>query len=347
VQPEVKPEREMLREVVEALSEPTLIIANGKVAISNSAARTLLGMHIEGGDLRLALRHPAAIERLLSDSAGEDQVELVGVGGLDQRWLMRVADLEDGSKLVRLANRSEAYAAEQMRTDFVANASHELRTPLSTILGYAETLREACEGVDPATRVRFIDIIHDESRRMQRLVEALISLSRIEAQRFSAPTGTVSLPALLREACENCRSSADEREMPIEIEIEAELPPVAGEYGQLLQLVENLISNAIRYGSPGGPIVIKAFRERSMAHLSVRDEGEGIAPENIPRVTERFYRVDTSRSRALGGTGLGLAIVKHIVERHRGRLRIASRLGQGTTVHVQLPLAEAPNATLS
>jgi two-component system, OmpR family, phosphate regulon sensor histidine kinase PhoR len=338
----VKSEREMLRDVIEALPEPTLIVANGKVTLSNSAARALLGMHIEGGDLRLALRHPAAIERLLGDSSDEEQVELVGVGGLGQRWLMSVATFGDGSRFVRLSSRSEAYAAEQMRVDFVANASHELRTPLATILGYAETLREQDGEVDAVTRDRFINIIYDESRRMQRLVEDLISLSRIEAERFRAPTGAVALLPLLREAAENCRNAAEERDCPIDIDVEADLPPVAGDRSQLLQLVENLISNAVLYGQSGRTVHLRAFRERSMAHVSVRDEGEGIAAEHIPRVTERFYRVDPSRSRALGGTGLGLAIVKHIVERHRGRLRIASRVGQGTTVHVQLPLLDVP-----
>jgi two-component system phosphate regulon sensor histidine kinase PhoR len=172
----------------------------------------------------------------------------------------------------------------------------------------------------------------------------LISLSRIEAERYSLPTGAVALRPLIEEAVANCRSSAVERGCRIEVDVAAELPPVAGDRGQLLQLAENLISNAIRYGRRGRPIFVRAFRERSMAHLSVRDEGEGIAAEHIPRVTERFYRVDPSRSRSLGGTGLGLAIVKHIVERHRGRLRIASRVGEGTTVHVQLPLVEGPTA---
>jgi two-component system, OmpR family, phosphate regulon sensor histidine kinase PhoR len=346
--PEVQAEHDMLRDVIEALPEPALIVGHGKVVLSNSAARGLLGMHIEGGDLRLALRHPAAIERLLGDSVDEDQVELVGVGGLGQRWLMSVTAFEDGSKFVRLANRSEAFAAEQMRVDFVANASHELRTPLATILGYAETLREEDGAVDPKTRARFVEIIHDESLKMQRLVEALISLSRIEAERYSVPTEAVALPPLLEEASGACRNMAEERGCAIEVEVEPDLPPLAGDRSQLLQLVENLISNAVRYGRPGSPIHVRAFRDRGMVHLSVRDEGEGIPREQIPRVTERFYRVDTGRSRSIGGTGLGLAIVKHIVERHRGRLRIASRVGEGTTVHVQLPLLEpAPQAPVT
>jgi two-component system phosphate regulon sensor histidine kinase PhoR len=330
-----------VKSVIEALAEPALIVAAGKVALSNAAARTLLGAHIDGGDIRLALRHPAAVERLLSDEPGSDQVELVGVGGAEQRWLMSVGSLPGGSKFVRLTNRSEWHAAEQMRVDFVANASHELRTPLATILGYSETLREQGKEIDPVTRDRFTAIIYDEARRMQRLVEDLISLSRIEAERFSAPTETVNLAPLIEEAQRACGTSASERGSTIEVDVASDLPLIIGDRSQILQIIENLISNSIRYGRPGTPIYVNAVSERTMVHLTVRDEGEGIAPENIPRVTERFYRVDPSRSRAQGGTGLGLSIVKHIVERHRGRLRIASRPGEGTTVHVLLPVADA------
>ena len=326
--------------VLEALPEPTLIVAAGKVALSNSAARSLLGGHIDGGDVRLALRHPAAVERLLSDERGTDQVELVGVGGAEQRWLMNVSPLPDGSKFVRLTNRSEWHAAEQMRVDFVANASHELRTPLATILGYSETLREQGEAIDPTTRDRFAGITYEEARRMQRLVEDLISLSRIEAERFSVPTETLDLAPLIEEARRNCGTSASDRGCTIDVDLAPDIPPIIGDRGQILQTIENLISNAIRYGNPNSPIWVRAVPERGMVHLSVRDQGEGIAPENIPRVTERFYRVDPSRSRAQGGTGLGLSIVKHIVERHRGRLRIASRVGEGTTVHILLPAAD-------
>jgi len=329
----------MNRSLLEALPEPAMIVVDGKVAMSNDAARTLLGQHIDGGDVRLALRHPAAVERLLSREATSDQVELVGVGDPERRWLMGVSILDDGSKFVRLSSRSEAYAAEQMRVDFVANASHELRTPLATILGYVETLREQSAEIDTETRDRFTIIIHDEARRMQRLVEDLISLSRIEGERFNAPTDAIDLEPLIAEAVRNWRNAADERGCPLELELADDLPPVAGDRSELLQLIENLISNAIRYGRPQRPIYLKASIDRNMVHFSVRDEGEGIAAEHIPRLTERFYRVDPSRSRAAGGTGLGLSIVKHIVERHRGRMRIASRVGEGTTIHIQLPIA--------
>lgn len=330
---------EITLSLIEALSEPVLIVAAGKVVMSNAAARSLLGRHIDDADVRLALRHPAAVERLLRQDGGNDEVELVGVGGPEQRWLMTVANVADGMRFVRLTNRNESRAAEQMRVDFVANASHELRTPLATILGYIETLEDQADDLDGATRARFTGIIHEEARRMQRLVEDLISLSRIEGERFSQPRDLIDLSLLIAEARNNVRNSAAQKSCTIEIDVAPDLPAVIGDRSEILQLLENLITNAIRYGREGSAIYVKAVPERTMVHLSVRDEGEGIAPEHIPRVTERFYRVDPGRSRAQGGTGLGLSIVKHIVERHRGRLRIASRLGEGTTVHVHLVVA--------
>ena len=225
-----------------------------------------------------------------------------------------------------------------MRVDFVANASHELRTPLSTLIGYTETLREQADDIDPETRERFLAVVHDEARRMQRVVEDLISLSRIEAEKFIAPTDAVALAPLIDQAIDSARRMADERGSTLVREVAADLQPIAADRSQMLQLLDNLVTNALRYGEPGTPVTISADAEGPMVHLCVPTEGEGIAPEHIRRVTERFYRVDTSRSRSLGGTGLGLSIVKHIVERHRGRLSIESELGEGTCVHVLLPV---------
>ncbi|HEX2764881.1 MAG TPA: ATP-binding protein [Allosphingosinicella sp.] len=326
--------------VLEALTDPSLVVADGKVARSNPSARAVLGSWIDGEDVRLVLRHPAALEKLLGRDEASGEIELSGLGSADRRWVMNVVTLEDGSKFVRLTDHSEAHAAERMRVDFVANASHELRTPLATLVGYAETLREQEQELDPSTRGRFTRIIHDEARRMQRLVEDLISLSRIEAERFTAPTQALELGPLAEEAVRNCRNSATERGCNITVKVAAELPPIAGDRAQILQLLDNLLSNAIRYGRMGGPICLSAGPDGDAVHIGVQDEGEGISPELIPRLTERFYRVDASRSRTQGGTGLGLSIVKHIVERHRGRLLIESRPGEGTTVHVHLPLAD-------
>jgi two-component system phosphate regulon sensor histidine kinase PhoR len=286
------------------------------------------------------IAHPAALEALERPAgASGEEVELTGIGGSRRAWLMRTAALSDGAILIRFVDRSEARAAEQMRVDFVANASHELRTPLSTLIGYTETLRERADEIDPETRERFLSVVHDEARRMQRVVEDLISLSRIEAEKFSAPTDAIALQPLIEHALNSAKRMADERGSDLLSDVDPRLPHIAADRGQILQLLDNLITNALRYGEPGTPVTVAAQAEGPMVHLSVADQGEGIAPEHVSRVTERFYRVDTSRSRSLGGTGLGLAIVKHIVERHRGRLSIDSKLGRGTTVHVLLPAA--------
>jgi len=325
--------------LLEGLSEAALILAGGKVVAANAAARDLLGGFIRGAALREVISHPAALAALERGNNAAEGVELTGLGGLRRHWLMRSSTLDDGTSLIRFLDRSEARLAEQMRVDFVANASHELRTPLSTLIGYTETLREQADEIEPATRERFLSVVHDEARRMQRVVEDLISLSRIEAEKFTAPTEAVELEPLIEQASESARRMAEERGSPIVCAIADGLPAIAADRSQILQLLDNLIANALRYGEAGTPVTISAQAEGPMVHLSVADQGEGIAPEHIARVTERFYRVDTSRSRSLGGTGLGLSIVKHIVERHRGRLSIESEVGIGTTIHVFVPVA--------
>jgi len=329
------------RAIIEGLREPTLIVAeDGRVTLSNAPARKLLGQAVEGEILSQVIAHPAATEWLeRRDRASTDEVELSALAGSRRHWLMRMVPMEGESLLIRLIDRSEAHAAEQMRVDFVANASHELRTPLATLIGYTETLRDEGGELDSETRERFLSVVDDEAHRMQSVVEDLISLSRIEAERFSTPTEAVDLEPLILQVVENSRRAARERNSEIEVQVIAGLPPIAADSGQILQLLDNLVTNALRYGTPGTPVRISAGTEGAMVHLVVADEGEGIAAEHIKRVTERFYRVDTSRSRALGGTGLGLSIVKHIVERHRGRLTIESKIGQGTKMHVLLPVA--------
>jgi two-component system phosphate regulon sensor histidine kinase PhoR len=227
-----------------------------------------------------------------------------------------------------------------MRTDFVANASHELRTPLATLLGFLETLQDESAAEDRNLRTRFIDIMFKEARRMHRLVDDLISLSRIEAERFSLPRESVQLLPLVEEVRRTSNRGPQVQESVIEVQHGSLEPVVLGDRLQLLQLLQNLIGNALKYGRAGGIVTVR-FEEAGpdMLRMSVIDRGEGIAPEHLPRLTERFYRVDPSRSRAMGGTGLGLSIVKHIVGRHRGRLDIRSKVGEGTAVHVYLPRA--------
>ncbi|MGF1549057.1 MAG: sensor histidine kinase [Sphingomonadaceae bacterium] len=225
-----------------------------------------------------------------------------------------------------------------MRVDFVANASHELRTPLATLLGFLEMLQDRDAAADEKTRTRFIRIMFEEARRIQQLVEDLMSLSRIEAERFSLPRESIEVPPLIEEVVRNCRHLAAEEQNEIVIENRAQYPVVHGDRSQLQQLFLNLVVNAIKYGRAGEQVTVRIEEAGSeMLQFSVIDRGEGIPAEHIPRLTERFYRVDPGRSRSMGGTGLGLAIAKHIVVRHRGRLEIRSKLGEGTHVAVLLP----------
>ncbi|HYJ52583.1 MAG TPA: ATP-binding protein [Allosphingosinicella sp.] len=326
-------------DLLDAVSEPMLLVRERRVLIANRAARALLGDHVEGSDVRLAIRHPAAAERLIDDGCEGEVTELIGLGDLGRQWEMVVTPLPDGSRTVRLRDQSQARAAEQMRVNFVANASHELRTPLATLLGFLETLEDEAAGGDAATRNRFLGIMSGEARRMRDLIDDLMSLSRIEADRYTLPRDKVALADVVAEVETAVAVVAAGRALLVEDRASGAL--VTGDRGQLAQMLSNLVVNALKYGRDGTPVRIGiAPAEGGLVRLSVSDEGEGIPSEHIPRLTERFYRVDAGRSRQVGGTGLGLAIVKHIVLRHRGRLDIASQPGLGTTVGVCLPLAE-------
>ncbi len=323
--------------ILDAIEEPALIVRDQRTLAANRAARTLLGAAIVGRDLRFAIRHPLALDLILSGR--EAEIDVVGIGSADRPWHLRVRPLADGAALVRLTDRSAVEAAERMRTDFVANASHELRTPLATIIGYAETLTE--EGpIDDALRTRFGETISSEARRMLRIVEDLMSLSRIEADRFNTPDDMVDVAEVARLAIEHAAPLLERRRCAIAPAIASDIPAVRGDFGQLLQLADNLIGNALRYGCTAQQcnVEVAVRRDGQRVSLVVRDHGDGIAADHIPRLTERFYRVDAARSRDSGGTGLGLAIVKHIVERHRGTLDIRSSPGKGTEVTVTIPL---------
>lgn len=329
---------DLARQLIGALDEPALIVEASRTVVANDAARALLGGRIEGTDVRLAIRHPEALRTILAEQDAD--LELLGVGSPDRPWVLTVRAIGQGRTLVRLVDQSAGRAAERMRVDFVANASHELRTPLATIAGYAETLADEGD-VDEDTRRRFGSVILGEAKRMLRIVEDLMSLSRIEAERFMAPREAVDLGEVARLAADHAAPLVEARSCLIELEIDDELPPVAGDFAQLLQTADNLVANAIRYGCParGMSVKIQVSRDVDRALLAVRDHGDGIATEHLPRLTERFYRIDSARSRDGGGTGLGLAIVKHIVERHRGTLDIRSAPGKGTAVEVRIPFA--------
>jgi two-component system phosphate regulon sensor histidine kinase PhoR len=326
------------RALVDALDEPALVVEGSIVRLANAPARNLLGQRIEGRDVRLAIRHPQALEVILGHGSGE--IDATGIVEPGRSWRLLIRQLWPNAALVRMTDRSDAVSAEKMRVDFVANASHELRTPLSTVLGYAETLAEEND-LPPDVRANFGRTIRDEARRMLRIIEDLMSLSRIEADRFVAPGERVGIDDIVNTAVANAghlRSSANSE---FKVRLADGLPPVRGDRAQLIQLLDNLISNALRYGcdKPGSEIDIAAERNGVWVLVTVADHGPGIAREHLPRLTERFYRGDPARSRESGGTGLGLAIVKHIIERHRGSLDIRSTLGVGTSVTVRLPIA--------
>jgi two-component system phosphate regulon sensor histidine kinase PhoR len=321
------------RLLIDALDEPVLAIEGSVVRLANPAARKLFGASIEGRDVRLAIRHPQALERILAHRSTE--IDVTGIAEPGRSWRLVIRQLGDNSTLVRMIDRSDSVSAEKMRVDFVANASHELRTPLSTVLGYAETLAEEGD-LPPDVRTSFGGTIRDEARRMLRIIEDLMSLSRIEADRFIAPGESVSIAEVIKTALAHAGNRCE-----FAVDIALNLAPVRGDTAQLVQVFDNLLSNALRYGCESGAckIEIRAVREARWVVVTVTDHGPGIPREHLPRVTERFYRVDAARSRESGGTGLGLAIVKHIVERHRGSLEIKSNVGIGTSVTVRLPLA--------
>jgi two-component system phosphate regulon sensor histidine kinase PhoR len=323
--------------LIAAISDPVIITQNGKITRANAAARTLLGEHILDQDVRVAIRHPTVTPLLLETSA-DSVVEVAGIGGREQHWEIRVSTISPGTRVIQMVDRTARYAAERARTDFVANASHELRTPLAAVLGFIETLADDTAGGDPKIRARFLKVMEAEAQRMQRLIDELISLSRIEAERYQPPQVPLDLSALVTQSARELRSPQGDAANII-LDFESNLPSIAGDRTQLQQLTHNLLSNALKYGRADTPIRVTLALEGNKAlRLQVIDQGEGIPAEHLPRLTERFYRVDSARSRAGGGTGLGLAIVKHIAERHRAKLDITSLVGTGTTVSVTFPI---------
>ena len=328
-----------------ALESPAMVVSfDWQVLAANDGALELFGPRIIGTDLRQTIRHPVVIDAVRLGIAGEAPTlrEVSTLGGRDGAFRVRLVDLDGERLLLSFADITQARLTERMRADFVANASHELRTPLANISGFIETLLGPAAEDEPARR-RFLDIMGREAARMSRLIDDLLSLSRIELDKYVRPQSMLELPPLLSDVGKTLamRLEADGRKLVIDVE--PELPQVVADRDQILQVLHNLISNALKYGHSGSAITVSAAREpggrgEDMVRVSVRDEGDGIAPEHLPRLTERFYRIDTGRSRSMGGTGLGLAIVKHIVERHRGRLEISSRQGEGTTVSFLLPI---------
>ena len=323
-----------MRDLIEHSGLPVLLVDGTRIVIANSAAREVLGRHVIGQDARVAFRHPAAVALLAETQGGSATVQ--GLTGPRSIWQMTRQPVDERYWLIELVNRTAEADISRAHTDFVANASHELRTPLASIIGYIETLAEEGEETDPKVAARFHATVLREAKRLQSLVDDLMSLSRIEAEKHDQPGEKLDFAPLAHQAA---RDAAGPEQIGRLFYGAPEEPlMIRGDRQQLEQLVRNLVDNALKYGAPDTPVTVSLTPgERALAVLTVEDQSEGIAPEHIPHLTRRFYRADPGRSRAAGGTGLGLAIVKHVVERHRGRLDITSRRGQGTTVTVRIP----------
>jgi two-component system phosphate regulon sensor histidine kinase PhoR len=355
-------------DLVRRLSSPAVLTdQTGRIIVASEAMDGLLGVAEPRKHLASIIRAPqvlAALELVLA-GRGVQRVSFALVGTPEQVFETELSpvDAPDGSVravLVVLQDMTKAQRVEQMRADFVANASHELRTPLSSLTGFIDTLRGHAKD-DPEARERFLGIMGEQAGRMRRLIDDLLSLSRIELNEHVRPSSSVNLGDVVEDAVRAMQPMAVAANIQLDYVEPVSLPNVVGDKDELFQVVQNLVDNAIKYGRPHTAVTVQLGTRRAgpgepgpspAVVLSVRDHGEGIAREHLPRLTERFYRVDVKRSRAIGGTGLGLAIVKHIVNRHRGRLLIESQLGEGSTFNVFLPLAtvagngEAPRPSL-
>jgi two-component system phosphate regulon sensor histidine kinase PhoR len=344
--------------VIAAIPDPLLLIdGRRRVVRANEAAAALIGRRAEPGDLAGALRNPvllSAVDALLrgetagSERSAESGVEFTLSGTTDRVLRAHLAPIDgpalDGAAvLLILYDITTLKRTEEMRADFIANAGHELKTPLATLIGFIETLLGPARD-DEAARQRFLAIMREQAGRMARLVDDLLSLSRIELNEHVPPTGRVALAAVIDEVGRGLELRAAARGIRIVAKLPPDLPDIQGDHDELVQVFQNLLDNAIKYARPHSEVIVTGSLAGGAApvRVAVADQGEGIAPEHIPRLTERFYRVDTARSRELGGTGLGLAIVKHLVNRHRGRLEIASQPGQGSIFTVCLRAADPP-----
>ena len=328
--------------ILEALPDPLILLGPGRAVLrANAAAHAAFG-----AEMPAVLRHPelrAAMDRLGAHGRAQ-QADLSLPVPVARDVHANVFGLTGGGMAAVLSDRTQERALDRMRADFVANASHELRTPLASLIGFIETLRGPAAD-DPPAQIRFLQIMAEQAARMNRLIDDLLSLSRIELTEHRPPTGQVALAELLRFTAASFEPRVKARGIRMHLAVPPDLPAVLGDEDQLGQVLQNLLDNALKYGREGGEVWITAavalaggrWPARPGVVVKVADDGAGIPREHLPRLTERFYRVNRGRSRAVGGTGLGLAIVKHIVNRHRGQLAIDSVEGRGATFTVWLP----------
>ncbi|MBX6426217.1 MAG: PAS domain-containing protein [Variibacter sp.] len=345
---------EAIRAVIAGLPDPVIVLdREARVIAFNPPARAVAPALRLGEHALLALRMPAVVEAVRRALAlGEPQRAEFSERVPVDRWYEAhvvpsapVAGHPRGLVLLTLRDLTPLRRVEEMRADFVANASHELRTPLAALSGFIDTLQGPARD-DTKARERFLAIMKEQARRMARLIDDLLSLSRIELNAHIRPEQPVDLAPLLRQVVDGLQALAQERQVEVTVTV-TEPSTVPGDRDELIRVFENLVENALKYGASGKRVDIVLARAegpagQSEARVSVRDYGPGIAAEHLPRLTERFYRVDVGQSRAEGGTGLGLALVKHILNRHRGRLLIESAPGRGATFTVCLPRVAAP-----
>jgi len=339
--------------ILENLPEPVLLLSGERAVLrANPAARGMLGPEAagQGPDTAALLRHPV-LAAAMDDALAEGHsvtAELHLPVPVPREVSARVVPLDpplvDGGRLlILLIDRSREAAIERTRADFVANASHELRTPLASLLGFIETLRGPAAD-DPAAQQRFLGIMAEQGERMRRLIDDLLNLSRIEMEEHQPPNGEAPLAMMTRAEVEALAPLIKRRDIRVQLDLEEGVVAEPANADQVAQVIRNILENAINHGRDGGlitvtlkPAVAADGTARPGALLSIADDGPGIAKHHLPRLTERFYRVDAARSRHKGGTGLGLAITRHITMRHRGRLAIESTEGVGTRVNVWLP----------
>ncbi|SEK98107.1 ATP-binding protein [Pacificibacter marinus] len=344
------PNNDLVIEMAKAMPLPLIVIGRDeRVVVANEKAEELFGKGVQGRHYITVLRQPMlldAIENVLRLGEAAQAPYRVSESSKDLHFDVKVrpAITQDaGYVVVAFEDKTDLQEASQMRRDFVANVSHELRTPLTALLGFIETLLGPAAN-DTDARKRFLSIMDNEAKRMNRIVGDLLSLSRVEADRRVRPRDPVNVPSIVRSVVQTLQPLAGARNVSLRLEGADAEDRILGDQDQLTQVFTNLIENAIKYGPNGGEVsicitshAVEPTMQGPAVRVDIADQGEGIPVHHIPRLTERFYRVDAHRSREMGGTGLGLAIVKHILNRHRGRLRIESHAGNGSCFSVILP----------
>ncbi|MGV1013996.1 MAG: ATP-binding protein [Methyloceanibacter sp.] len=335
--------------MADALPDPVILLSpTGQVLFCNVQARGLFASLREGSHISSVIRTPEFLDAVsaapeLGQAVTVTYAERVPVG---RRMAATVAPLMRGAEsggdiLVLLRDLTEGERINQMRADFIANASHELRTPLASLRGFIETLQSSAKE-DTGARERFLPIMAEQASRMTRLIDALLSLSRLEMNAHVPPSDQVDLNDVLDHAKDTLEPLVRDMDFAFEVSRFPRPAMILGDRDELVQVLQNLVQNALKYGDKGGKVRMEAKHFPSLGRqtgrfaIAVIDNGPGIAPEHLPRLTERFYRVDVASSREKGGTGLGLAIVKHILNRHRGELAIASEPGKGSTFTIML-----------